>query len=135
MITKLRTLTEKSLLKYGSKYSDCKVGDLLNSGGLVNREREYLIWSYYNLSNISFSESVLSSLGITNKIDKPGKNEDAFIEWKKSYISGLTDNERMGYYSHSHAIQRSKVVSVNYKVKALNSKHRRQRVNHGHQSF
>lgn len=84
----LRTLTQKSYLKFG-KHADLRVGDLLSG-----HKKRYLRWVYFNMSMINFNDEVLEILDITEeyKIDKPGKKEggqevindlmDANMHWR-----------------------------------------------------
>ena len=71
----LRKLSRKSTLNFG-KYADYTVDQVLTQNPIDGMH--YLIWLYYNSSNISFIEDVLIQLGITadNRIDKPGKVHD-----------------------------------------------------------
>jgi hypothetical protein len=98
----LRTLTEKSILKFG-RYNDLTVNEIM--GSLRTKGKIYLTWVYYNCSNISFHEDVLSTLGITDdiKIPKPGnvtKQEYGLLKVKtiQNRIAwedeNLTDEER-----------------------------------------
>lgn len=65
-VTLLRTLTRKSQLKYGHRHSQTVERVLM--------ERPYmLVFDYYNLSAINFTDDVLDELGITERIQKPGK--------------------------------------------------------------
>ena len=68
----LRTLTKKSQLKFG-KYADLTVDQVITLYGAQGLR--YLDWVYYNCSNISFCDELLSELAITGdfKIIKPGK--------------------------------------------------------------
>jgi len=70
----LRTLSFKSTLLFG-KYSNLTVQNLIDS-----QKSWYLVWVYYNLSNISFSPKVLKAIGITNIINKPGTDKDLWIK-------------------------------------------------------
>ncbi len=78
--TLLRTLTEKSTLKFG-KYADFPIWKLLESGS----GRSYLSWVYYNSSNISFIDDVLLKLNIrqNERINKPGINKELDNEKRK----------------------------------------------------
>lgn len=68
----LRTLTFKSLMKFG-KYADYTVQQVIDQNPIDGIN--YLVWVYYNSSNISFNKDVLSKLGISDEltIKKPGK--------------------------------------------------------------
>ena len=70
MVTLLRTLTLKSEMRFG-KYYDLTVGTIL-----TRYKKHYLMWVYYNMSKITFTDDVLGSLGIIEKdrIEKPGAN-------------------------------------------------------------
>ena len=82
----LRKLAEKSTLKFGI-YSDVPIYNLLDL-----KRYSYLRWVYYNSSNITFLDSILKEIGITEEyyIDKPGKNTELGIKLndiKKSKMS------------------------------------------------
>ena len=68
----LRTLTFKSTLKFG-KYGDHTVQQVIDQNPIDGIQ--YLVWVYYNSSNISFNSEVLEKLGISKdcEIKKPGK--------------------------------------------------------------
>ena len=68
--TLLRTLTEKSELKFG-KFSNYTVGRLIEL-----KKMPYLWWVYFNSSAVSFASSVLDKIGISQeyRIAKPGKS-------------------------------------------------------------
>lgn len=85
----LRKLSRKSTLNFG-KYADYTVDQVLTQNPIDGIN--YLIWIYYNSSNISFIEDVLIQLGITadNRIDKPGKVHDKKTFYK--YRSLCRDN-------------------------------------------
>lgn len=72
----LRKLTEKSTLKFGM-YDNVPIYNLLDL-----KKYSYLRWVYYNSSNITFLDSILEEIGITEEyyIDKPGKNTELGIE-------------------------------------------------------
>ena len=84
-VTLLRTLTRKSLLKFG-QYQDMMVGNVIKIG---QAEIEYLVWIYYNSSKINFTDDILLELKITDefKIDKPGKKPEMLKIWKLSLSS------------------------------------------------
>ena len=68
----LRKLAYKSTMNFG-KYADYTVQQVLDQNPIDGRK--YLIWVYYNSSNISFNDLILEKLGIKkeNTIKKPGK--------------------------------------------------------------
>ena len=86
----LRTLTEKSQMKFG-KYSDMKVGSVM----IMPLGTTYLRWVYYNCSLVSFCDDVLDFIGVYQdiRIGKPGNNPEIF---KKVFISRLNINDKKG---------------------------------------
>ena len=86
MVTLLRTLTLKSQLKYGF-HSERKVSEMMITDG----NKSFLVWSYYALDKISFTDDILTSLGITknDRIKKPGTDKSKVrkmcskhVDWK-----------------------------------------------------
>lgn len=70
MVTRLRTLTKKSKLGFG-KYAEQTVETLTKTN------RTYLVWVYYNISGITFTDEILDNdLSIVHRIEKPGKNPE-----------------------------------------------------------
>ena len=65
-VIRLRTLTEKSKLGFG-KHAELTVYEL------IALEPDYLVWVYYNSSNITFTDLVLDQLAIRERINKPGR--------------------------------------------------------------
>ena len=78
--TLLRTLTLKSILKFG-KHADIPIWKLIEGG----TGKAYLSWVYYNCSMINFNEEVLILLRIRSekRINKPGINKEIFNERTK----------------------------------------------------
>lgn len=75
----LRKLTERSKMGFG-RFSEQTVSTLLQTN------KAYLRWVYYNSSNISFMPEVLHELGIeSHQIQKPGKNPLLGDEVKKMF--------------------------------------------------
>ena len=81
--TLLRTLSEKAYLKFG-RYSDLRVREVLMMG---SKGKLWLVWSYYNSSMISYSEEILTTLGVTkeHRIEKPGCSKEAHNIFKKTF--------------------------------------------------
>lgn len=67
-IVRLRTLTAFTKMKFGD-LEDLSVHEVMDMG-----YHNYLVWVYYNISHITFDESLLKQLGIVERIQKPGKN-------------------------------------------------------------
>ena len=74
----LRTMTRKSTFS-GGQYNGVTVQSVINLG---ITGKEYVIYSYFQMSMISFADDILLELGITEefKINKPGK--DITAKWK-----------------------------------------------------
>lgn len=69
---RLRTLTKKSILKFG-EYNDYNIDSLIK----LNRTL-YLRWVYYNCSMITFTDDILEEIHIYNdfRIKKPGTDKN-----------------------------------------------------------
>jgi len=69
-VTLLRTLTEKSQMKFG-RYADFTVREIMAT---VKDHKNYLAFCYFSCDMISFHDDVLKEIGITEelKIKKPG---------------------------------------------------------------
>jgi len=82
MVTLLRTLTLKSQLKYGY-HAERKVSEMIIS----DHNKSYLVWSYYCLDKISFTDDILTLLGITeaDRIKKPGTDNSKHIKIRNKY--------------------------------------------------
>jgi hypothetical protein len=104
----LRKLTEKSTLKFGI-YADVPIHNLLDL-----KKYSYLRWVYYNSSNITFLDSILKEIGITEEyyINKPGKNTELGIE--------LNDikKSKMFFKSKQHIKKIFKCSNVSKKISA-----------------
>lgn len=131
----LRTITMKSKMKYG-KYFDYSVKELL----LIKNNFRYIVWSYYNLSNISFDKEVLDLVGIEHLIDKPGKDTEYYEKNKE-----LLENTAMqrcfenGDTRNKYRVDKQKRVMKKDAeiifIKSFESKYSNgalQRKNHGH---
>ena len=73
--TMLRTLTEKSKMKFG-KYEELTVMEVLN----IKAGPMYLMWVYYHSSMINFMPDILKKIHIDKDriIPKPGKDPEKF---------------------------------------------------------
>ena len=125
-VTLLRTLTKKSLLKFG-KFADMMVGNVIKLG---QQEVGYLAWIYYNSDKINFTDDILLEINIIDnlKIDKPGKNPEMIKFWRMS-LSHLDREELSRRIALSLKAERAKGCALNRKNfsgKRLMDK------NHGH---
>lgn len=82
-VTLLRTLTRKSQLKYGGSFTNTVQDKLIE-------KPRHLVWDYFSLSAITFTEDVLDELGITPemRIPKPGKISYAEAAQRTNSIMG-----------------------------------------------
>lgn len=96
----LRTLTLKSELKFG-KFADYRVEQILQI-----KKFDYLVWVYFNSSNITFMPEILQTLGITHLINKPGVDKDYYEKYRKLQIEEFKSNrqvltvEQASFYKH-----------------------------------
>ena len=69
----------------GGKYSDMMVENVLKI------DTDYLLWTYYTQSNLSFMDDILDELKITGdrRIVKPGKDVKLFFIVKDSNLRDL----------------------------------------------
>lgn len=132
MITLLRTLTMKSILKYGNKFPECSVMDLIRVG-----QSDYLVWSYYHCSNITFTKDVLDAIGVKDYIEKPGSDEKdldgtslKYISHRKRIIAEMDDTTRLRHYSHRNKVVRARIANAN--IHATRSEISMARRNQGH---
>ena len=131
----LRTLTFKSTLNFG-KYGDYTVQQVIDQNPIDGIN--YLVWVYYNSSNISFNTEVLTKLGISDelKIKKPGKviNEKIFyffradVNWNRGKFSDADKNLLLA--NHNMAKKHIRKQINHYGIK-LSNKAFLQRKNHG----
>lgn len=122
MVTRLRTLTKKSLFKFG-RYFDKTVGELL----IV--KAEYIIWVYYNMDKVTFEPGIIKRLNI-KEIDKPGKLPWLGREVRLSYEDTLStkDIKRRVRDSKKASIERLKAINIDPRF----TKGSLRRKNHGH---
>jgi hypothetical protein len=124
----LRTLTEKSCLKFG-KYADIPLYNLLALG-----HTRYLRWIYFNMSNISFMPNILEQIGITNEfiIEKPGKNAEYHVFINDMKDSKMFTKSKRMFKGKSKAAKQSKFRSLIYADKQMYSNASLARRNQGH---
>lgn len=104
--TLLRTLTEKSTLGFG-KFHDMRIGNLLK----LKAGKIYLIWVYFNCSNITFIPEILEAIKIQEKdvIKKPGKSvqaHDQFVADLKAGFNVIYQNMADAEKEHYHKTRR-----------------------------
>ena len=89
----LRKLSLRSVMSFG-KYEGYCVQQVLDSNPMYGRK--YLIWCYYNLSNIGFITEVLNVLKIPENllIEKPGKDPMIYAYNKFDIISNVEFDEK-----------------------------------------
>lgn len=89
----LRTMARKSLFKIG-KYENLTVQEVLNMG-----DTNYIAYSYFCLSNISFTEDILAECEISNRIPKPGCEPSALGKWnaeqRQKMLDGLDESQAL----------------------------------------
>jgi hypothetical protein len=123
----LRTLTEKSTLGFG-QYFDMTVFKLIEM-----QRCQYLRWVYFNCSNVSFCESVLNELKITEefRILKPGKNNNLYLEIQNKLREDLPDWKKEKIEKRAKNHSKAKTIHSVKSHKAENYKSVLQRKNHG----
>jgi len=110
-VTLLRTLTRKSILKFG-QYSDLQVQNLLDL-----QRYKYLRWVYFNCSNINFMDDILDEIKIplNFRIQKPSKNPDLNLKLQEEIFENLTDD-----YKEMYLKKQEKIGKKMTKGKAIN---------------
>lgn len=73
----LRTMTLKSVIQAG-KYSGRTVEYV------ISKDKDYLLYIYYNYNLLSFHYTILDELGISleDRILKPGRNPELYLNYK-----------------------------------------------------
>ena len=122
---RLRTLTKKSTLGFG-KYKLYTVDTMLKTS---YKMREALISSYYKLEAISYNDSVLTALKITNeyRINKPCKDIDMYNKFLKNIGKRPTYNFNQ---SPEVVIKKSKMENFGKRKLEVQSKIKLQNINH-----
>lgn len=123
------------LSKYAiGKYAGCTVESLLD------RDNDYIRWSYFNHSNISYQDEILSKVGILDRyrIAKPGTDPEMYERCKANVMqyvkSKMTENQIMGMASRRKRLQKKAHAKAVKKVDDENNLSKRvlQAINHGH---
>ncbi len=130
----LRTLTEKSYLKFG-QFQKYRVGEVLIMG-----QKKYLRWVYFNCSMINFNDELLDKLNITEdfRIPKPGTEPEKYKQLTDLIYGALSPNnslytqERNAIKSREHFakeglknLNRDKVYFSKSSLQAINQGHKR----------
>lgn len=115
-VTYLRTMTRKSLMKFG-KYAELTVDQLIQQD-----KRHYLRWLYYNAAQITFTPDVLELIHIEEmQIDKPGKDERTG-EAVREYLSHFVPmNARKHFVWKDKKIAKSNLASISHSTKNMKS--------------
>lgn len=129
-VARYRGCTRKSILGFG-RHPDLTVGDILKV------EPDYIAWVYFNADKVTFSSDILEELNITNRIDKPGTDREAFYEWRKAKYAGMTDLQRMNAARQRQLGKKRMIKAINsaYRRSAPMSKGELQAANHGHRKL
>jgi hypothetical protein len=114
--TLLRTMTRKSLIKFG-RYADYTVDQLIQLD-----KRHYLRWIYYNCEQITFTDDVLDLIHISEmQIDKPGKDEktgDAVREFLSQFVP---KSVKKHYEWKNKQVAKSKLANLGNSTRNLKS--------------
>jgi Rps23 Pro-64 3,4-dihydroxylase Tpa1-like proline 4-hydroxylase len=130
-VTLLRTLTRKSILKFG-KYSDLQVQNLLDL-----QRYKYLRWVYFNCSNISFMNDILDEIRIplNFRIVKPSKNSDLHLKLQEEIFENYSDKVKEIYLEKqkkiAKKIKKGKAISEIQKFENCYKKDYLRRKNQG----
>lgn len=78
---------------------------------LGSRWQNWLVFYYFAVADVSFDDSILAALDVTERIEKPGMDESAFDRWRDAHP--MTEEEaeavrlyKMGEVSHKKAVMR-----------------------------
>lgn len=102
----LRKMTLKSKMSFG-KYTNCTIEFILNA------EKEYLRWLYYNNESITFIDEILNMLGIETIISKPGKDENYWDEYIKEHKSRYATRQSYLFLKARRKINKDKIKIAN----------------------
>ena len=106
--TLLRTMTRKSLMKFG-EYYEYTVDQLLQL-----KLHSYLRWVYYNCEQINFTIDILEEIHIDEmQIDKPGKDiktYEAVHSFFSHFVSFKTKSHLM---KKNRQIAKANLISIN----------------------
>lgn len=113
----LRILTHKSQIKFGI-HSDLTVQNLIDL-----QKHDYLIWMYYNMDLIDFSQELKEELRLAQEnrlITKPGKNFELFCQirgkilWEIIEFGGYYDQDNPNRFFNKHqrmAERKTQIIS------------------------
>lgn len=89
----LRTLTPLSRFD-GGKYENQKVETV------IKIDPFYIRYEYFRMSKISFTDEVLTVVGITEKyrIEKPSTNEEMFHKLNLDMVKSMTEDEKILHF-------------------------------------
>jgi len=105
-ITVLRKMTLKSKMSFG-KFTNHTIESILKEN------KGYLIWLYYNNVNITFIDEILDILNIEITINKPGKDENYWREYKKEHETRYTTRQGYMFIKANRKISKDKIRIAN----------------------
>ena len=125
-VTKLRIMTRKSKFSFG-KFKDETVENV------IRLQRAYIAFCYYSIESISFADDILDELEI-DRIQKPGKSEDALTEYQRKVSGQYTREERFHGWMKRKNIQRKMACAQKSRTvrEVFETKGAMQTKNHGH---
>ena len=96
---KLRILTKKSIYQkdIGSKIA-------MTVDKWIKIRPGYLVWIYFNMEKISFTEDVLNELGIKERINKPGVDHENYEKYKHIYWDNKPIKKTIFYHNKDKLI-------------------------------
>ena len=127
-----RILTEKSRLGFG-KFGVLTIKDILTID-----KGEYLAYCYYCISKISFTDTILESIGVTDRIAKPGIDKAKFQAWQKArrqaISAQLSEEQRLHgrFVWYNRGRRRDKAALAKAERETSYTKAQLQSINHGH---
>lgn len=127
----LRTLTEKSYLKFG-QHADFRVGELLKMD-----KKKYLRWVYFNCSMISFVPELLDTLNIGEewRINKPGTDPEKGEQFLNNIINNTWEHRKERNMNRKKDYLKKERMQYFSRDKVQFSKSSLQSINQGHKHF
>ena len=106
-VIRLRTLTTKSRLGFG-QYADMTIDQII-----AIKKKIYLVWVYFNINGISFTDDILDAFFYDKKwlIDKPGTNPKMFEEYINRYKSKIHGVEGLAVKQKNKKRSKARYIS------------------------